>query len=57
MGTGTGAVFKLGLEAVAQYSFLSTGIADAVGIDKGIFEIYRANGTLFSSTPMKYNVG
>ncbi len=57
LGTGTGAVFKLGLEAVAQYSFLSTGIADAVGIDKGIFEIYRANGTLFSSTPMKYNVG
>ncbi len=42
LGTGTGAVFKLGLEAVAQYSFLSTGIADAVGIDKGIFEIYRA---------------
>jgi len=57
MGTGTGPVFKLGLEAVYQYSFISSGINDTNGIDKGIFEIYRANGSLFSTTPMKYNVG
>lgn len=51
-----GTVFKLGLEATGQYDFTSSNVTDANGIDKGVFNIYRADGSLYSSTAMQYDI-
>ena len=53
-GIGSGPVFKLGLESTGQWDFTSTGVNDANGIEKGVFTVIRENGSVYSTTQMKY---
>ncbi|EIR0277885.1 DUF4165 domain-containing protein [Salmonella enterica] len=55
-GSTSGSIWKLGLEATGQYDFTSTNVTDLNGIDKGLFYVYRSDGTLFSTTQMQYDI-
>ena len=49
-GSTAGSVWKMGLEATGQFDFTSTNVTDVNGIEKGMFYVYRSNGSLFSTT-------
>lgn len=51
-----GTVFKLGVASGDQFDFFSLNVSDeSSGIAGAIFNIYNPDGSLFSSTPMKYD--
>lgn len=55
-GSASGNVWKLGLEATGQWDFTSANVSDVNGIEKGLFYVYRSDGSLYSTTQMQYDV-
>jgi hypothetical protein len=53
--TTPGTVWKMGVASGDQFDFLSLNVSDDSGIAGATFNIYNPDGSLFSSTAMKYD--